>query len=530
MAVGPMKQWAWKQRIKRGIERDQRWRYAVANAHWLCPFCGDVGARNADEGDRVDNILAHFVDKCTGWKAAKGDLLPVTALDQRKHKLELRERLTRDAGWRVHDSRRKWYCPYCAKPTAVTFPEGGKIRDETLDAVEEHLSDCYLHKEGKGPQTPDVLKKAAAAMEREESVTRHVRAELDKGPVWRQTDKKGRWVCPVCLRPVAGIDMSSEVNLLSYAPGQMTKHLIGPCPAYEKGPPTAQSIERLKAAIQKIDKGEITDSASADTAIRGLKSELRQKLAETAEHEQSLERARRIQQTMLPRGTPKVKGYDLYCAYVPSKRVSGDFYDYVKVGSHALGLVVGDVSGHGMEAALIVGMVKKVLSLRSKSCAGSPAQALRLANADVFAELGNKNFVTVSYGILDARQHRLMIARAGHAYPIIVGHAGGDRLQVVQTNGLGLGVAKGEAFDKAMEDKQVELHPGDLFVQYTDGVTEAASPDGEEFGADRLCEVLRASTALSCQELAQKIVSEVTEFTGADEQEDDIAVMCLKRL
>ena len=145
--------------------------------------------------------------------------------------------------------------------------------------------------------------------------------------------------------------------------------------------------------------------------LKSLANELKKK----TEMEQSIRLARRRQLHMLP-AMPKVEGFDFRALYTPCANVSGDFYDFIKVSEHEIGIALGDVSGHGIEAGIIMGMAKKALQIYAKGLS-SPKQALALTNADLAVDLGESTFVSAAYGVLDTRERIFRFARAGNNPP-----------------------------------------------------------------------------------------------------------------
>lgn len=239
-----------------------------------------------------------------------------------------------------------------------------------------------------------------------------------------------------------------------------------------------------------------------------------QREARLIEIEKELDIARRIQFSILPGDFPSKTAFRVAARYLPMTSVAGDFYEFVVTEEHQTGLLIADVSGHGVPAALIASMVKLAAASQKKN-ASDPAAFLAGMNA---ALVGNTQtqFVTAGYVFLDAASRRMSYAAAGHP-PMLLARAG--RVSEVEENGLMLA-----AFDFATySNRSFDLHPTDRFLLYTDGVIEASNPAGESFGSERLMQsVLRTST-LAAEDAADAIVQEVK--TWAAVQEDDITVV-----
>jgi sigma-B regulation protein RsbU (phosphoserine phosphatase) len=244
------------------------------------------------------------------------------------------------------------------------------------------------------------------------------------------------------------------------------------------------------------------------------------------ELQRSLEKAGQLQQQMLP-DNPKVPGFDFYVLYRPLATVSGDFYDFVKVSAGEIGIVVGDVSGHGMEAALVMSMVKKSLKIHGKG-ASSAAEVLRVTNADVHEDLAQSTFASVFYGVLDVEGRTLKFSRAGHSPLILFNEARDPSLYTLEPKGLAIGIDKGPVFNRTLEEMELKLAPGDMLVQFTDGVVEAANKKKDEFGMERLSDAVRKYGRHEAQYLAHMIEMTVNEFRGGVPAEDDVTVMCIK--
>jgi len=247
----------------------------------------------------------------------------------------------------------------------------------------------------------------------------------------------------------------------------------------------------------------------------------------------SIPEAQRRQLHMLPK-PPHITGFDFDCCYLPCSDVSGDFYDFVKIDETRLGICIGDVSGHGIEAAMVMGMAKKSLQLFARDGC-SPKEVLALANHDLGQDLLEGTFVSAAYGILDTKKRTFTFARAGNNPPYLVNPARSPAVTTLKPPGLALGVDKvGSRFVKATQEITIQLKPGDLVFQYTDGVVEAQSPGvktalkknaQEEFGEDRLQDLLLQNTNLPIPMLLALIENAVKKHAGFAALEDDITMI-----
>jgi phosphoserine phosphatase RsbU/P len=231
-----------------------------------------------------------------------------------------------------------------------------------------------------------------------------------------------------------------------------------------------------------------------------------------------MEIARGIQAGLLPEKSFSVAGLTAASRYVPATSVAGDFYDFLPKDS-GLGVLIADVSGHGVPAALSASMVK--VAIRSqRDWADDPARVLTGLNSILCGNLQGQ-FVTAGYVYLDPGRGALAYAGAGHP-PLLAWRAREKKVECMEENGLMLGIFPEGAY-KCMT---ADLAPGDRFVLYTDGITEAPSLSGEEFGMDRFKSFLAEHAASPAQELCDALVKHVTAWSGnSREQHDDLTLI-----
>jgi sigma-B regulation protein RsbU (phosphoserine phosphatase) len=256
--------------------------------------------------------------------------------------------------------------------------------------------------------------------------------------------------------------------------------------------------------------------------LKRYTAELRRTTAEKERVEKELEIARGIQQSFLPEAPPVVEGIDLAAMNLPAKEVGGDFYDFIPVGANKWGLVIADVSGKGVPAALFMAL-SRTLVRANVSDAVTASEAIRKTN-DLIAENDRSNmFVTLFYGVLDPIKRTLTYVSAGHNPPIML-RRGGNDLFMLKARGVALGVVP----DIGLEEKEINLDSGDVVVLYTDGVTEAINEREEQFGQERVIAIAEQNRNLSSSEIMQRIKDSVIEFSQGQPQFDDITLMILK--
>ena len=248
----------------------------------------------------------------------------------------------------------------------------------------------------------------------------------------------------------------------------------------------------------------------------------------TAEKERigtELALARRIQADMLPNifpPFPERPDFDIYASMDPAKEVGGDFYDFFLIDDKHLGLVMADVSGKGVPAALFM-MISKILVQNFALTGRSPAQVLQAVNAQICANNREEMFVTVWFGILDTETGIITAVNAGHEYPVLFQPDGRFEL-VKDKHGLVIGAMDGIRY----REYELTLEKGSRLFLYTDGVPEATNADNELFGTDRMLEALNMEPNASSQRILQNVRAAVDGFVQEAEQFDDLTMLCLE--
>jgi serine phosphatase RsbU (regulator of sigma subunit)/predicted ester cyclase len=273
--------------------------------------------------------------------------------------------------------------------------------------------------------------------------------------------------------------------------------------------------------IDRIVGGKIVEEWSANTVAPFLE-ELQQEIRERERVEQELQVARRIQQAALPKEVPTLVGWQISPFYQPAREVGGDFYDFHLLSEGRVGLVVGDATGKGVPAALVMSTTLGMLQLAAQSLdSSSPGEVLERVNEALVARIPANMFVTCFYAVLDPNSGSLSYANAGHDLPYLQGRGEAEELRA---RGMPLGLMPGMGY----EEKETTLHAGEAALFYSDGLVEAHDPEGEMFGFPRL----RARVAEHGGErsLGDFLLEELYSFVGESwEQEDDITLLTLRR-
>ncbi len=248
-----------------------------------------------------------------------------------------------------------------------------------------------------------------------------------------------------------------------------------------------------------------------------------EKLIEKEKLEHELQLARQIQESMLPHVLPECPGFDFGARIAPAYSVGGDCFDFITLPGDGIGMVVGDVAGKGVPAALFMALTRSLLRAEG-SRAGSPREALQNVNRHLLDMNQAGMFVTVLYGVLNAASGAFVYVRAGHEVPLIV-EAGGEVVEPAPGRGQPLGILS----EPELIEQAVPIPPGGTLLMYTDGVTEARDPDGAFFGRERLRAALSAHRHDTAQALCDRLLQTVIGHQGSAPQHDDIALVAVRR-
>jgi predicted ester cyclase len=281
--------------------------------------------------------------------------------------------------------------------------------------------------------------------------------------------------------------------------------------------PTGTEIASIAIFIHRISEGKISEEWGAGTGRSELLGQrLEQEIRERERVEQELRVARSIQQASLPEEVPKLEGWQITPYYRPAREVGGDFYDFHLLSDGRLGVVVGDATGKGVPAALVMSTTLGMLRLAAQSYS-SPGQMLQRVNEALCPYIPANMFVTCFYAILDPESGLLRYANAGHDLPYL--HHDGEAKEL-RARGVPLGLMPGMSY----EEKEDSLEVGDSALLYTDGLVEAHDPKGEMFGFPRL------QALVSEHGEEEALLEELYSFVGEGwEQEDDITLVTLRR-
>jgi sigma-B regulation protein RsbU (phosphoserine phosphatase) len=304
-----------------------------------------------------------------------------------------------------------------------------------------------------------------------------------------------------------------------------------------------RTVDNLYDATERVQEGDLTyrinlparDQLTAlGQAFDGMTASVQRLLRESQEKlrlESELEIAREVQRQLFPQSAPQVRGLELYGVCKAARTVSGDYYDFLKLGEHRVGLVLGDVSGKGISAALLMAAIQSALRAQfydgfapgggSPPGPASTAEVVARLNRQLFENTPTEKYVTIFYAEFDAQTRKLTYTNAGHLPPILFRRGGIERLRAG-------GTVVGLFWPTSYEQAEVELEPGDLLLAFTDGITEPENIYGEEFGEARVLELARRALHAPPEVLMEEIYHSVSDWTGSPDLQDDMTLLVAK--
>jgi serine phosphatase RsbU (regulator of sigma subunit) len=305
------------------------------------------------------------------------------------------------------------------------------------------------------------------------------------------------------------------------------------------------SVHALFAGTERVRQGDFThkigvtsedqlgELAGSFNSMTASIEDLLRQAAEKKRLEEELRIAHEIQMSLLPQGPLLMPGLSVTALCVPAREVGGDYYDFLPLDNHRVGVLIADVSGKGTSAALYMAELKGlVLSL--SEIHSSPRDLLIAANRIIAHHLDARSFITMTYAVIDLRARTMTYARAGHTPLIYVPGAcaaGASReAQILVPDGMvvGLKLDNGEMFDRLLEEETIPLQPGDLYLFFTDGISEAMNVRDELFGETRLGQLVETHAHLPSDELRERVLREIAAFVGDAPQHDDMTMILLK--
>jgi serine phosphatase RsbU (regulator of sigma subunit) len=263
--------------------------------------------------------------------------------------------------------------------------------------------------------------------------------------------------------------------------------------------------------------------------LRAMGSKLNTAHKELIEKERmtrELEIAREIQANILPKEYPRGPLYDLAGSYRSALEVGGDYYDFLDLDDHQLGILIADVSGKSLPGMLVMLLTRDIVKTHARNIT-EPSELLAIINAELLGNIKQGMFVTMFFGILNTNTGRFRFASAGHN-PLVHVKGQTGQIELIKTKGFPLGMVGQETYRERVERGELTLSPDDWLVLYTDGVNEAQNSDGKEFGMVRFTDLVNANRGLQARQFVDAILKEHQSFVGNAPQYDDITLLAVK--
>jgi hypothetical protein len=250
------------------------------------------------------------------------------------------------------------------------------------------------------------------------------------------------------------------------------------------------------------------------------------RITERVRMSRELEIARQVQMRLLPKQSPVVPGFEISGACIPAKEVGGDYFDFIELGGSRLGIVIGDVSGKGVPAAIYMTLTKGIVQSHADNFI-SPVDVLTRVNDLLYKTIDRDSFVSLFYAVLDFEKKMIIYSRAGHN-PVLYYNRRKNVCKLLEPEGIALGLEKGELFRKVICENEIKIGKGDLLVFYTDGFTEARDKHKNEYGEKRLIDVIQKYHDKSVQKIYEAVIADLKQFVKDTPQHDDMTAIFIK--
>ena len=355
-----------------------------------------------------------------------------------------------------------------------------------------------------------------------------IRADLKGNASWQIVDRELCWLCPYCGEFQDYLRIDPRKGPHDVQVEMVYIHLHQVCPPFQERK-TIQKLPELLEILREKNLDKLSASKTATTALATRIVEMQGKVKVAEELEESVKIAAVRQRHLLPADVPEIPQVVAGLGYWPSHRVSGDFFDFIDLGEGRMGILIGDVSGHGIEAAVLMGVAKKVINIRLRD-SGDPLIALQMANRDIYPDMDRMTFVSAFLGIYDSNTREFNYVRAGHNPVILYNPNRNPLFTKLEPSGLVLGLDPGPRFNHLLAREQMTLQSDDRLLLYTDGIVEAQNAEGEEFELQRVYEFLRDHPGDSPSDFLTLLDKQVAQFRGGLPQEDDQTAILLRLL
>lgn len=497
---------------------------------WLCPFTGSViPVPNWDgtgetllENPEVTTYLLNLPQL-----QAQGASAPMRSLEELRD-TAIRVRLLHAPNYRQTSDKGEWFCPYCIQRSTVLLTQW----DGTEEPPEIFIPQAYNHWKNCEAFKADPLAAKSVPEIRatfgDEALKMDLLKRIATDPTFNVYDDAGSWLCPFSAHSIETIKAPSHTGR-QLDKMAIVRHLMNTaeCPAHYTKWVVEMKLDDLHRIAGRM--AEARMQAQNKKATEEELANLREHVAITSntvtEMRRDLEAAREAQVKMLPEHPPAIEGYDIASYYESCVELSGDLYHFLDAGPGRTGILIGDVSGHGVEAGMVMSATLKSFSVRSKGQA-SPKAVLEAVNDDLHKDLRRGKFITAFYAVLEHATGRLTYSRAGHNPALLITYKG---LQQLMGNGLALGIAEGKKFSAGLTESEVILPPQSLVLFYTDGLVEAMNLEKEEFSEERMCDLFMQYSYLPSVNIIEQLQAAVQEHIQGQPIADDMTLVLIKR-
>jgi sigma-B regulation protein RsbU (phosphoserine phosphatase) len=281
---------------------------------------------------------------------------------------------------------------------------------------------------------------------------------------------------------------------------------------------------KLSGRVYSQEDIDLLSTVASQAAIAIENSRLHMSEIEKEKIQEELTLARHIQQSLLPKANPTFEGLDIAGISIPALSVGGDYFDYIQLGPKQFLIIVADVSGKGMSAALYMSKIQGMIQIAAHMY-HSPKEMLVHVNRRLYDGIERKSFITMILALFDLDKKIVKICRAGHNKAII---GTNGTLEHLNASGIGLGLERGPIFEQTLEEIQRPLTHNGLYVFYSDGLTEAMNEEGIQFGEENICSILNSHHGIPASALQQTVVAAAEKYRGTAEQHDDITIVVVK--
>lgn len=269
---------------------------------------------------------------------------------------------------------------------------------------------------------------------------------------------------------------------------------------------------------------DLLETLSSHCSVAFENSRLLREEIEKKKLDEELSIAKKIQAGLLPKLDKKIEGLNISGVSIPAKEIGGDFYDCIEMGEEKYLIVIGDVSGKGIPAALYMAKIQAMIQYAS-GIYHTPKEILKEVNNLIYDSIDRKSFVTIELAIFDMKNKKVKICRAGHNPSISIKK---DEINFIANTGIGIGLDKEKIFNETLTESEFDLLKNETFIFYTDGLTEAFNEYKELYSQERLFKILKENKEKETKEITKSCIDDIAAFRGKAEQNDDITLLIIK--